>query len=108
MLFRSLSYWGNPLSDPQLKEGPKGEAPEVIGHTKDGQKIYRYRLINPDTGELGPVQIGLMADEVEEKRPDAIGDYKGFKTVDYEKATDEAANRLFTKEYRKGYELPRV
>ena len=25
-----------------------------------------------------------------------------------EKATDDAANRLFTKEYRKGYELPRV
>lgn len=81
-----LSYWGNPLSDPDLKEDP-----EVIGHTKDGQKIYRYRLINPDTGELGPVQIGLMADEVEDRRPDAIGDYKGYKTVDYEKATDDAA-----------------
>jgi hypothetical protein len=25
-----------------------------------------------------------------------------------EKATDPAANRLFTREYRKGYELPRV
>jgi hypothetical protein len=25
-----------------------------------------------------------------------------------EKASDEAANRLFTREYRKGYELPRV
>jgi hypothetical protein len=25
-----------------------------------------------------------------------------------EKSSDEAANRLFTKDYRKGYELPRV
>jgi hypothetical protein len=25
-----------------------------------------------------------------------------------ETSTDEAANRLFTKDYRKGYELPRV
>jgi Glycosyl hydrolase 108 len=90
--FQPLSYWGNPLSDPHLKTGADGDGePEVIGHTKDGQKIYRYRLINPDTGELGPAQIGLMADEVEEKRPDAIGDYKGYKTVDYAKATDEAA-----------------
>jgi len=89
-----LSYWGNPLSDPSLKTGTSGEDgdhPEVIGHTKDGQKIYRYRLIDPDTGELGPAQIGLMADEVEERNPEAVGDYKGYRTVDYAKATDDAA-----------------
>jgi hypothetical protein len=86
-----LSYFGNPLSDPALKVGAEGDKPEVIGETNDGQPIYRYRVINPDTGETGPVQIGLMADEVEQRRPDAIGDYKGFRTVDYEKATDGAA-----------------
>lgn len=86
-----LSYFGNPLSDRRLKEGAEGEEPEVIGETHDGQKIYRYRLINPETGELGPVQIGLMADEVGERKPEALGDYKGFQTVDYEKATEDAA-----------------
>lgn len=86
-----LSYFGNPLSDRRLKEGTEGEEPEVIGETHDGQKIYRYRLINPETGELGPVQIGLMADEVGERKPEALGDYKGFQTVDYEKATEDAA-----------------
>ena len=86
-----LSAMGMPLSDPAVKVGADGEQPEVIGSTNDGQDIYRYRVINPDTGELGPVQIGLMADEVERRRPDAIGDYKGYRTVDYEKATDGAA-----------------
>lgn len=88
-----LSFWGNPLSDPELKTGARDDddQPQVIGYTKDGQKIYRYRLINPDTGELGPAQIGLMADEVEERTPEAVGDYKGYRTVDYAKATDDAA-----------------
>lgn len=86
-----LSYMGNPLSDPDLKVGTGGHKPEVIGKTNDGQAIYRYRLVNPDTGDLGPAQIGLMADEVEKRRPDAIGDYRGYRTVDYEKATDKAA-----------------
>lgn len=90
--YQPLSFWGNILSDPDLKTGAhEDDHPEVIGETKDGQKIYRYRLINPETGELGPAQIGLMADEVEERNPDAVGDYKGFKTVDYAAATDDAA-----------------
>lgn len=87
-----LSFWGNPLSDPNLKVGAEGDGePEVIGETYDGQKIYRYRLINPDTGELGAPQIGLMADEAGERNPEAVGDYKGFKTLDYAAATDDAA-----------------
>jgi hypothetical protein len=87
-----LSFFGNPLSDPDLKVGAdSSEEPEIIGETYDGQKIYRYRLIDPDTGQLGPPQIGLMADEAGEKNPDAVGDYKGFKTLDYAKATDDAA-----------------
>ena len=88
-----LSFFGNPLSDPDLKVGPEGEGtkPEPVGKTHDGQTIYRYRVVNPDTGEMGPVQIGLMADEAGERKPEAVGDYKGYKTLDYEKATDEAA-----------------
>ena len=88
-----LSYMGMPMSDRRLKEGVDDEKsePEVIGQTHDGKNIYRYRLINPDTGELGPVQIGLMADEVEETDPDAVGNYNGYRTLDYERATDDAA-----------------
>jgi len=88
-----LSYMGMPMSDRRLKEGVDEEKrePEIIGQTNDGKNIYRYRLINPDTGELGPVQIGLMADEVEESNPEAVGDYNGFRTLDYERATDDAA-----------------
>lgn len=88
-----LSSMGMPLSDPSAKVGAEGEEPEVIGSTHDGQDIYRYRVVDPETGEIGPVQIGLMADEVEQRRPDAIGEYKntGLRTVDYEKATDGAA-----------------
>lgn len=88
-----LSSMGMPLSDPAAKVGPDGEKPEVIGQTNDGQDIYRYRVVDPDTGKAGPVQIGLMADEVERRRPDAIGEYgnTGLRTVDYEKATEGAA-----------------
>lgn len=51
---------------------------EEVGKTKDGQKIYSYRY---KAG--GPVQIGLMAQEVEKKRPDAVTDVGGVKMVDY-------------------------
>jgi hypothetical protein len=37
-------------------------------------------------------RIGLMAQEVEDKHPKAVGLAGGFKTVDYEKATSKAAN----------------
>lgn len=69
------------LSDRRLKEDVKH-----IGHTYDGQKIYSYRIKgDPHT------QIGLMADEVEEHAPDAVGSVNGFKTVDYDRATEVAA-----------------
>jgi hypothetical protein len=69
------------FSDRRLKEDVKH-----IGHTYDGQKIYSYRIKgDPHT------QIGLMADEVEEHAPDAVGSVNGFKTVDYDRATEVAA-----------------
>lgn len=89
-----LSFWGNPLSDPRAKVGSDGPGsePEVIGETYDGQKIYRYRLVDPDTGKLGAPQIGLMADEAGERRPDAVGERPdGLMTLDYAKATDDSA-----------------
>ena len=89
-----LSFFGNPLSDPKAKVGPDGPGsePEVVGETYDGQKIYRYCVVDPDTGELGAPQIGLMADEAGERRPDAVGERPdGLMTLDYARATDDAA-----------------
>lgn len=84
------------FSDRRLKDGvdaDEGEnKPEIIGETFDGQKIYRYRLHNPVTGELEPPQIGLMADEAEKVHPDAVGENRGFKTLDYRRATDDSAD----------------
>lgn len=80
------------FSDERLKEGlgaAKGGrrhvAPEVVGKTFDGQNIYRYKKIYRDEPELG-----LMADEVEDRHPEAVGRSHGYQTVDYKRATDDA------------------
>lgn len=71
------------FSDERLKEDV-----EPIGQTNDGQTIYRYRMKgDPRT------QIGLIAQEVESHRPDAVGNIGGLKTVDYRAATDGATER---------------
>jgi muramidase (phage lysozyme) len=70
-------------SDRRLKENVK-----KIGETFDGQAIYRYNL----KGEPR-TQIGLMAQEVEKDNPRAVGLSQGYKTLDYKKATDDAAKR---------------
>lgn len=54
---------------------------EKIGKTNDGQNIYSYHY---KAG--GPRQIGLMAQEVEKKRPGAVKEIGGIKHVDYGKA----------------------
>lgn len=70
-------------SDERLKEDIR-----PVGELHDGQPIYAYRYKgDPRT------QIGLLAHEVAEKNPDAVGpiglgDLMG---VDYGKATDKAA-----------------
>lgn len=52
-----------------------------IGELKNGLNLYQYRYTN---GE-GPF-IGVMADEVEAKMPEALGpEISGYKTVDYTK-----------------------
>jgi len=69
------------FSDERLKENI-----HPVGETFDGQTIYRYNY----KGEPG-TQIGLIAQEVERHHPDAVGRAQGFKTVDYDRATEDAA-----------------
>lgn len=71
------------FSDERLKEGV-----EEIGRLHDGQKIYRYHL----KGDPTP-RIGLLAQEVEKRHPEAVGERGGYKTVDYGEATDDAVER---------------
>lgn len=71
------------FSDRRLKENIR-----EVGKTFDGQTIYSYNFKgSPKT------EIGLMAQEVEKKHPKAVGLAGGYKTVRYDKATDEAADR---------------
>ncbi len=60
---------------------------ERIGQTDDGLPIYSYKYNGDDK-----TQIGLMAQDVEKEKPEAVGlapaaDGNLYKTVDYEKAT---------------------
>lgn len=68
------------FSDRRVKHDVK-----EIGKTNDGQPIYSFKY-NGDNS----TQIGLMAQDVEKKHPDAVGEYGGIKTVDYKKATEGA------------------
>ena len=61
---------------------------EEIGQTHDGQPIYRYRM-----GDSPRTEIGLLAQNVEQTHPDAVGQSQGFKTVNYKTATDGAVHR---------------
>jgi hypothetical protein len=79
-------------SDKRLKDDI-----EPIGKTYDGQDIVRYRY----KGEPA-TQIGLLAQDVEKKHPEAVGEAAGYKTVNYHDATDEAAARAPHKAYGGG------
>lgn len=69
------------FSDERLKENI-----EPVGELNDGQPIYRYNYKgDPRT------QIGLIAQDVEQSHPEAVGLAGGYRTVDYGKATDAAA-----------------
>lgn len=69
------------LSDRRAKTDVK-----KVGSLHDGQPIYRYKYKGDPT-----TQIGLMAQDVEKKNPDAVGNLGNLKTVDYKKATDKSA-----------------
>ncbi len=68
------------LSDERAKENIK-----KVGKTKDGQNIYSYNYIGDDTP-----QMGLIAQEVEKKKPDAVMEVNGLKMVNYDRALQEA------------------
>jgi hypothetical protein len=65
------------FSDRKVKENVR-----KIGETEDGLPIYKFRYKGDKTEQT---HIGYMADEVEKKHPDAVGEYGGVKTVDYNK-----------------------
>lgn len=71
------------FSDERVKEDI-----EPIGKTFDGQKIYKFRYKGHPR-----VEIGLMAQDVERKHPFAVGEHSGIKTVNYDHATAESAER---------------
>jgi hypothetical protein len=74
---------GGFFSDERLKENIK-----AIGKTFDGQTIHSYNYKgDPRT------QIGLIAQEVQKHHPEAVGLAGGYKTVNYDKATEDAADR---------------
>ena len=74
---------GGLFSDERLKTNIR-----PVGKTFDGQPIYSYRYKDEDHG---PTRMGLLAQDVEETHPEAVGLSGGYKTVDYDRATDDAA-----------------
>lgn len=65
------------FSDRRLKKDIK-----KVAETKDGTNIYKYRM---KAG--GPMQLGVMAQEVEKTKPEAVATHSsGYKMVDYSKA----------------------
>lgn len=72
------------LSDENAKDNI-----EPVGLLADGQPIYRYSYKDDPVGRT---HIGLLAQEVEDVTPEAVGEFdNGFKGVDYDVATRRAA-----------------
>lgn len=71
------------FSDARIKDNIK-----VIGETFDGQPIYKYNFKgSPKT------EIGLMAQDVEQRDPEAVSEANGIKMVDYDRATEGAERK---------------
>lgn len=68
------------FSDRRVKDDVK-----EIGKTHDGQPIYSFKYKGDDA-----TRIGLMAQDVEKKHPEAVYDMGGVKGVDYKQATEGA------------------
>lgn len=68
------------LSDRRLKKDVR-----MIGLLGDGQPVYRWRYDVP--GHDQKVHVGLMAQDVEKRHPEAVHEVGGVKFVDYGKAT---------------------
>lgn len=77
-LFGSLGKIGAAaiqFSDRRLKKDIKR-----VGETDEGLPIFTYRYKGDDD-----LRMGVMAQDVEKKRPDAVHEYLGMKMVDYSK-----------------------
>lgn len=68
------------LSDERVKENI-----EPVGMLHNGLNVYSYNYIGDPT-----TQIGLLAQEVEQVHPEAVGRIGPFKTVRYDLATEAA------------------
>ena len=71
------------FSDERLKEGM-----EPVGKTFDGLTLYKYHYKGDKQ-----THVGLSAQDVERKHPDAVGLAGGYKTVDYDAATKASAEK---------------
>ena len=63
---------------------------EPVGKLFDGQTVYRYRM-----GSDPRTHIGLIAQEVNDKKPEAVGSAGGYLTVDYGSATQDAVRSRY-------------
>lgn len=68
------------LSDERVKENK-----QQVGMLYDETPVFAYNYINDPTP-----RIGLMAQDIETRRPDAVVEFGGIKAVDYGKATERA------------------
>jgi hypothetical protein len=73
---------GKIFSDIALKENI-----DRVGELYDGLGIFRYNYVGDPTP-----RIGLVAQDVERRYPEAVSKVAGYKAVDYAKATDRAAS----------------
>jgi spore germination cell wall hydrolase CwlJ-like protein len=71
------------FSDERLKEDKT-----IIGKTRDGQNLYRFRYKGDPSW-----RIGLIAQEVAKKHPEAVSSHGGLLAVDYKAATDKSAGK---------------
>ena len=65
-----------PFSDRRLKRDIK-----KVGRLDNGLPVYAFRYLNDEV-----TRLGVMADEVERVRPEAVHQAGAFKAVDYDKA----------------------
>jgi Chaperone of endosialidase len=59
-----------------------------IGETFDGEPLYAFKYKGDETTHYGP-----MAQNVEKRHPENVGEANGYKTVDYDAVADRAAER---------------
>ncbi len=81
---QGVGIFGSLFSDPELKTDAR-----EVGKLHDGQKVYAYQYKD----DPGTTRIGLMADEVQKKVPQAVGLLGGYRTVNYDVATAKAARK---------------